>query len=245
MENQADRRRPSQGAADAVTKKKAAKPKPKRPKGDYGFVSPTIWLVIGLMFVIGGVVPLIGEIVFTSHSATATATMTGWHSYESSGKNGCGGTAYDPVVAFTTSNGRHATATLSNMLICNKPSKGSTVKIDYDTTNPSNAQFPSASDNWGYSIGAVVLGVVLLLPAIGMYRSTIKTRARGRAGASSGKGGKTGKTGAGGNSSKGGNSGKGAQSRPGRRDPQPSDAARTYVESLKAEYEAEHGDDRG
>ncbi|HVX07314.1 DUF3592 domain-containing protein [Humibacter sp.] len=157
-----------------MTQKKTAQQRKK--KAGPGYISTAVVLALGAVFFVGGLIPLVGQIVLASHSSTASAVVVGYRTHPSGGKGGCGGPAYEPVVAFDAG-GSKATATLSNKLICTAPSKGAEVQVLYDTTNPSNAEFPSASQNWAWPIVAVVVGALLILAAAAMARSTRRTRA--------------------------------------------------------------------
>ena len=157
-----------------MTQSKTAQQQKK--KAGPGYVATVVVLALGAVFFIGGLIPLIGQIALASHSSTATAVVVGYRTHPSGGKGGCGGSAYDPVVAFDAG-GSKATATLSNKLICTAPSKGAEVQVLYDTTNPSNAEFPSASQNWVWPIVALVVGALLIVAAAAMARSTRRTRA--------------------------------------------------------------------
>ncbi|GAB3800021.1 hypothetical protein GCM10028798_13910 [Humibacter antri] len=152
------------------------KPKPKPKKAGPGYIATVVVLALGAVFFIGGLVPLIGQMVLASHSSAATAVVVGDRTHPSGGKGGCGGPAYYPVVAFDAG-GSKATATLSNKLICTAPDRGASIHVIYDTTNPSNAEFPSASENWVWPMVALVLGALLVVGAAAMARSTRKTRA--------------------------------------------------------------------
>lgn len=160
-------------SADAAAST-AQKAKPKKPGP--GYTASIFWLVVGVaVFAVGLFVGVLPQVILSTHSATTTATVTGYHTYRDSGKGSCGGTAYDPVVAFTTSDGRHGTATLTNVKICTAPSNGATFSIRYDTTDPTNAEVESAQ-NWTFPIIALVVGLLLVLIGIGMLRSTRKAR---------------------------------------------------------------------
>ncbi|WP_243062368.1 DUF3592 domain-containing protein [Humibacter sp. RRB41] len=159
-----------------MTAPKTTKQKNQKKSGP-GYVATVVALALGAIFFVGGLVPLIGQIVLATHSSSASAVVVGYSTHRSGGKYGCGGTAYNPTVSFTDQRGTKVTATLSNMLICSQPSKGATIKVVYDTTNPTNAEFPSASDNWVWPIVALVLGALFIVAAAAMFRSTRRTRA--------------------------------------------------------------------
>lgn len=133
-----------------------------------GYASVVVVFVLGAVFFVGGLIPLVGQNVLATHSQTTTGTVIGSESYFPGGKTGCGGPAYYPTVSFTTVGSKQVTAKLTNVRICEKPSKGSTVQVLYDTTNPTNAEFPSASRNWEWPIVALVLGALLLTGASAM-----------------------------------------------------------------------------
>ncbi|GAB3392888.1 hypothetical protein GCM10027568_21000 [Humibacter soli] len=165
------------GQASATAKAAAStaeKAKPRKPGP--GYTASIFWLVVGVaVFAVGLFVGVLPQLILNSHSATTTATVTGYHTYNDSGKGSCGGTGYDPVVAFTTTDGGHGSATLTNVKICAAPSNGATFTIRYDTTDPANAEVDSAQ-NWTFPIVALVVGLLLVLIALGMLRSTRKAR---------------------------------------------------------------------
>jgi hypothetical protein len=150
------------------------KPKAKRPGP--GYVASIFWLIVGAAVVVVGLfVGVIPQIVLNAHSATTTAVVSGHRTYHDSGKTSCGGTAYYPVVSFTTAGGTRASATLTNNHLCTAPSDGATFHIRYDTTNPSNAEIESAQ-NWTVPLVTIAAGLFFVLIALGMLRSTRKAR---------------------------------------------------------------------
>jgi hypothetical protein len=170
-----DRSEAEQGHA-SVTRKAGESEKAKTKRPGPGYVASIFWLIVGVVVVVVGLfVGVIPQVVLNAHSATTTAVVSGHRTYHDSGKTSCGGTAYYPVVSFTTAGGRRASATLTNNHLCTAPSDGATFHIRYDTTNPSNAEIESAQ-NWTVPIVTIAAGLLLVLIALGMLRSTLRAR---------------------------------------------------------------------
>ncbi|QDZ14219.1 DUF3592 domain-containing protein [Humibacter ginsenosidimutans] len=125
-------------------------------------------LAVGAILVIYAAVMLGAQLVLATHSATTAATVVGYSRHlEGAGHGGCGGWAYDPHVAFVTSKGMKATATVSNVQICTAPSRGATLQIRYDTGNPSQAQITDWFTNWGGPLIWGVIGLVIIWWGLG------------------------------------------------------------------------------
>lgn len=176
------------GSKSPGAKKK--KKKKKRPqKAGPGFAAAGFGLALGLFFFVGGLIYLRGEIVFTAHAVKTDATVVGYHTLRPRKGSQCItlGPEYAPIVAFTDTHGRRATASLENRQICTKPVKGSKLQISYDPANPSKAQLPSIGDDWVAPVISIIFGGFFTLIGVALAVATVRARRvvahGGRAGA--------------------------------------------------------------
>ena len=138
--------------------------KPKKASGS------KLGIILGILGLIGGIILLTNQIVFSSHSANTTATVVSYELINTSAK-GC---HYHPQVSFTTANGQKATALLDNANVCDPPATGTAMKISYNTNDPSEAQKSSWGATWGPVVAAFLLGALFLSIGIGSFRSAHK-----------------------------------------------------------------------